>query len=361
MIPHAARGAAAMALAAGTALPIPGCEQVHEPDLVVFASADEPVARMIVDRFQAATGARVVLHLDSEATKTVGLAGRIASDAEVGRSVADVFWSSEHVVMDDLARSGALEQLGDAVPRSWPKSLVGGAGAWAGFAGRVRVVVWRTADPPEIPPSMEALGRALRPGTTLAVADPRFGTTRGHVLALAAEVAGRGGAKVWHEWCDTLAATDPLVLGGGNAAVVDAVASGEADLGLTDSDDALAAIAAGRSLSWQPIALIDGDGPCGVGSAFVIPNTVAIVRGAPHPDGAREFVRFMLSAEVEALLAASASGNRPLGGWDKVDGVMPIGQTCIAQPSMVRASLEAAGVEPLEPLLAALRGDRSGG
>jgi iron(III) transport system substrate-binding protein len=49
----------------------------------------------------------------------------------------------------------------------------------------------------------------------------------------------------------------------------------------------------------------------GMGTLF-IPNTVAIIRGCPNPDGARKLVDYLLSAEVEAKLAEGGSHQIPL-------------------------------------------------
>jgi iron(III) transport system substrate-binding protein len=57
----------------------------------------------------------------------------------------------------------------------------------------------------------------------------------------------------------------------------------------------------------------DADRPAGdkMGTLF-LPNTVAIIRGCPNPEGARMLVDYLLSAEVERRLAESASGQFPL-------------------------------------------------
>jgi iron(III) transport system substrate-binding protein len=44
----------------------------------------------------------------------------------------------------------------------------------------------------------------------------------------------------------------------------------------------------------------------------VIPNSLAILAGCPHPETARQLVDFLLSAEVEAALAKGPSGQIPL-------------------------------------------------
>ncbi len=48
-----------------------------------------------------------------------------------------------------------------------------------------------------------------------------------------------------------------------------------------------------------------------MGTLF-IPNTLALVKGAPNAGGGRRLIDFLLSAEIEAKLAANASHQIPL-------------------------------------------------
>jgi len=45
----------------------------------------------------------------------------------------------------------------------------------------------------------------------------------------------------------------------------------------------------------------------------LIPNSVALIAGAPHPDAGRKLIDYLLSAEVETRLASSRSAQIPLG------------------------------------------------
>jgi len=45
---------------------------------------------------------------------------------------------------------------------------------------------------------------------------------------------------------------------------------------------------------------------------FLIPNTVALINKAPHPDEARIFIDYLLSRDVESKLAFSESAQMPV-------------------------------------------------
>ena len=105
----------------------------------------------------------------------------------------------------------------------------------------------------------------------------------------------------------------------GNASVVRAIAQGEIDVGLTDSDDAWAAKRNGwavesvfeaRDDEIEEIrkrgAELASEGP------LLMPNTVSLVRGGPNAAGGLKLVEFLLSPNVERALAASDSRNVPV-------------------------------------------------
>lgn len=276
---------------------------------MVYVSADRAVARPILERFTEKTGIEVLPLYDSEATKTTGLANRIRRERDAPR--ADVFWSSEPFAVEQLAADGLLQPTKhpalDRHPEAWRRS----DDRWFAFAGRARVIAF---DPERLPvedrPASWADLIDPRWGGEIAMADPRFGTTRGHVGAIAV-ADGIGEDQVDFEtWLDGLRRNRVLLLPGGNAATVDAVVRGEVLLGLTDSDDVRAA--RGRGLRVEAVA--PRHSPTGVtnGGTLLVPNAVGTLSGAPRADRAAELVAYLASAEVERMLRDSPSGNYPL-------------------------------------------------
>ena len=92
---------------------------------------------------------------------------------------------------------------------------------------------------------------------------------------------------------------------GGNAAVVDQVASGEAAIGFTDADDVRAARA--RGVRAEMIHPRHHDGPGGG-----IPHAQHRGRRFARRAAAIALVEYLLSDETARRLAASVSGNVPL-------------------------------------------------
>ena len=275
-----------------------GCRQ-PDPDVVLYVSADDAIARAVVARFEEETGLSVALVGDTETQKTTGLIERLEREAESPQ--ADVFWSSEPFMISALAEKSILaDSEHENATRSWHP-----------FSGRLRVIVYDPGrvDADEIPQAWTDLGRS-RFKDRLAMADPRFGTTGGHLGALRSWWNRYAMPGYYEAWIEQLAENNMRVLPGGNAAVVQAVLDGDVDFGLTDTDDASIAIARGASLAFvAPDATrekIAGSGP------LIMPNAVALVRGAPNPEAARELIAWLLSPEVERLMAEHVSAHLPL-------------------------------------------------
>lgn len=287
--------------------------------VTVYTSVDDVLAREVLASCESRTGVRVAPVFDTEATKTTGLENRIRS--EMDRPRADIFWSSEPFAVARLSAAGALAEFSarfsGELSASWPAAYRDPNRRWLAFAARARVVAHRVGTEPIR--SVSELARADLPRgsrAALAIADPRFGTTAAHLAALrsAWSLARDRGIEVpaCEEWLEALARGGCLVLPGGNAATVDAVAAGECAYALTDTDDVLAAIARGLPLAFSmPRSL-----PVGIegGGTMLIPNTVAIVdRGPGNRDSAEAIARALISAESELLMARSPSRNLPLG------------------------------------------------
>jgi iron(III) transport system substrate-binding protein len=287
------------------------------PSVTVYTSVDDVFARPILEAFERESGIRVDAVFDVEATKTTGLYHRLLAERE--RPRADVFWNSEVARTVALERKGLLAPLEVARAEEIPARYRSGGelsdpgtaerALWAGFGLRARVIVYNTdrVAPQDAPRSIRDLADERFRGKA-AIADPLFGTTATHVGALRVRLGPEG----LERFLRALLRNEVRVVAG-NSTVRDRVASGELLVGLTDTDDANVALQKGEPLGVvfpdQEQAWPGLEGPLG---AFVIPNTVARIRGAPHPQGGKALVDFLLRASTEAALARGESAQIPV-------------------------------------------------
>lgn len=268
--------------------------------VVVYTALDEDFSRPVFELFTRETGIEVLGKFDTESTKTVGLTQAILAERE--RPRCDVFWNNEIVNTLRLEQAGLLVGYPTSAAAAFPDQYRSASGVWHGFAARARVLIVNT----------ELVAEEDRPDSILDLAGPRWqgrvgiakplaGTTASHAACLFA-AWGEERAKDFFRQLKSNAR-----IMAGNKQVAQAVARGDLAFGLTDTDDAMIELEA----LW-PVAIVYPDqGPEQLGTLF-IPNTVAVIRGAPHPKEAKQLVDFLLSPQVEEMLAEGPSAQIPL-------------------------------------------------
>lgn len=278
------------------------CKRFPGPDqrqVVLYCSVDQTVAEPIIAEFEKLTGINVLARFDTEASKTVGLVQRIR--AEAASPVADVFWSSEIFHTIRLARQSLLACYNSDQSKHWPVRFVDADARWYGFSLRVRAIGYNTVrvSSSDAPRSLEDLLESKWKGRVV-MAAPEFGTTGGDVASWFAHYGREQARKILQ-----LLKNNKIRLVDGNSTAVRMVATGRADICLTDTDDVYVA----QRNGW-PVAMnyLDqgGDG------ALAIPNTAAIIKGGPNPEEAGELMDFLLSERLEEMLARSDSRNFPI-------------------------------------------------
>jgi iron(III) transport system substrate-binding protein len=294
-------------LTAGLLIFSAGCPSGRDPApervVTIYTSHDKVFSEPVLRRFGEQTGIRVQAKYDVEATKTIGLINALREEAKSGRTRCDVLWNNEPMNTIRLRKEGLLAPYASPPAKSIPATFKDPDAHWTGFAGRVRIIIVNTDLVPadKRPTSVFDLTKPEWKGK-IGIAEPLFGTTATHVAMLWVKL----GPERAREYLRDLKANDVMICGG-NRDVARLVGSGRLAMGLTDTDDALS-----EKREGSPVAFVYPDSGEGAMGAVFLPNTVALVRGAPHPETARRLIDYLLSAETECALAASGSGQVPL-------------------------------------------------
>jgi len=317
----------ASALLAGLALVAGGCAGEDERVVVVYTAHDRTLSKPILDRFEEETGITVRTVYDAEAAKTTGLVNRIIARAD--HPDADVFCNNELVQMIRLKEMGLLSPYDSPSAARFDEPWRDPDRCWTAFAGRLRLVIINTdlIDRSALPLDLASMGDPAWRGRA-ALAIPLFGTTLTHLALVHAEI----GDERFLELCRAIKENDTL-LAPGNGPVRDLVAHGAVAWGLTDTDDAYAAMLDGAPVD----VALPGE------EAIVIPNAVAILRGAPHRAEAEALVDFLLQTETERRLATSRAAQIPLG--DGVDAASPFSHLLGDPPAPPDVANAAAGID----------------
>lgn len=318
-------------------------DQSAAPEVVVYTCLDQSFSEPILTEFERRTGIKVSPRYDAESAKTTGLVNLLITRRD--NPDCDVFWNNEIMQTHRLATMGILVPYASPNAARIPAQYRDSQSRWTGFAGRARVLIYNTqhVSPADVPTTIANLADAKWRGKA-ALARPFFGTTFTHASAL---YAAWGPARMG-KFLDGVAAND-VALCPGNASVRDMVAAGERAWGLTDTDDALEAVRAGK-----PVKAVMIDADLGL---MLIPNTVALVDKCPHGQAARKLIDYLLSADVERMLAQCPSAQIPLG-TDLADLPTPWDDLLKARRLSYDVAAMAANVEPLVNLLQEEKMDR---
>ena len=241
---------------------------------------------------------------DTESTKTVGLTQQIMAEAE--RPICDLFWNNEILNTLRLKKRGLLVPFTPPSGQAMPAAFRAQDNTWYGFAARARILLVNTdlVPPDQRPTRLEDLLDPAWRGQA-AMAKPLFGTTATHAACLFAS----WGSERARTFFQDLKANDIQILSG-NKQVAQAVGSGQAAFGLTDTDDALGEIRAGRAV----LIVYPDQQEGGLGTLF-IPNTVAVIRRRPESGG---------SCEAGRLPFQSRGRSPPGPGPERPDSAEPV-------------------------------------
>jgi len=281
---------------------LPSCKQnsgQNQKQVVLYCSVDQSIAEPIIAEFERQTDIQILARFDTEASKTVGLVQRIR--AEAASPIADVFWSSEIFHTIRLAREGLLAQYNSDQTKNWPAKFADPNGRWYGFALRGRVIAYNTerVSSKDAPHSLEDILES-KWKSRIVMATPEFGTTGGDVASWFANYGSERAKNILQ-----LLKVNKIRLVDGNSTAVRIVATGQADVCFTDTDDVYAAQRNGWPIAMNNLNQGD-DGP------LAIPNTAAVIKGCSHPEEAADLMDFLLSEQLERMLAQSDSHNSPI-------------------------------------------------
>jgi iron(III) transport system substrate-binding protein len=293
-------------------LPVAGCERKATEDpsavgaaepvkqqVVVYTAHDRSFSEPILDLFEKRTGIEVLAVYDTESTKSVGLTNRIMAERE--RPRCDVYWNNEVLNTLRLQAESLLAPSSPAHAADYPERMRDPKGEWFGFAARARILIVNTelVSEAEIPLGMADLLDPKWQGR-FGLAKPVAGTTATHVACLFQWQGADGAKQLLRDLKE-----NGVSIESGNKACAELVGAGELAVAWTDTDDAMIEIDDGN-----PVRIVYPD-QAGEGT-LLIPNTVARIAGCPHPAAADQLINFLLSPEVEGMLAQSQAAQIPL-------------------------------------------------
>ena len=285
-----------------------------EPDLVVRISLDQTFSEELIRDFEAETGLDVKAQFDIEQTKTVGHVRAIIE--EKNRPRTDVFWNNEIAQTIRLAELDLLAPYDSPSAEGIPEAFRDPERRWTGFAARARVLIVNTNMVAEEDAPQGTLDLfSDRWQGKQGIARPVTGTTLTHATALY-QVMGEEWTSKFMGDIVAANAAETLAITESNGQSMKLVVNGELAWAFTDTDDFNVA-----RMDGDPVARVYLDQEAGDGvlqkdgepiGTLLIPNTVMLLKDAPHPDAGKRFIDWVLRREIEERLARSRSAQIPV-------------------------------------------------
>lgn len=263
-------------------LTLSGCRGAAEEDqITLYSGRNQHLLGPLLAQFTAETGIRVN-------TRYGGTAELAATVLEEGRrSPADVYFAQDAGALGALSGAGYFQELPPDLLHLVPSAFRSQQGLWVGTSGRARVLLYNTerVQQHELPDDISDL-TAPEWRDRLGWA-PLNASFQAFVTALRVE----RGETAAREWLEAMARNRPRSYAR-NTAIVQAVAAGEIDAGLTNHYY-LHTMEREQGVSLQARNYIPPQG------TLINVAGVGILRTTRKPAQAEQLVRFLLSEQAQ--------------------------------------------------------------
>jgi iron(III) transport system substrate-binding protein len=276
--------------------------------LTIYSGRNEALVGGLIDQVTGATGVELEVRYGS----TAELAAQILEEGD--NSPAGLFFSQDAGALGALAKAGRLTTLPDDILGMVDERFQDADGTWIGLSGRARVLVYQPelVEEGELPESILDLPESGIGPIGVAPTNASFQT---FVTALRL-TEGEDEARAWLE---ALQATD-LIIYEGNGPIVDAVAAGEAAVGLVNHYYLYEKLAENPDLTAKNHYFVNGD----IGGLINVAG-VGILAGSGQEEQAEAVTRYLLGDEAQTYFAETtyeyplASGVSPVAELPPLD------------------------------------------
>jgi iron(III) transport system substrate-binding protein len=269
-------------------------EAPDEPEamgsITLYSGRGEDLVQPIIDAFVADTGIEVEVRYGNSSEMLLLI------QEEGANSPADVYYSQGAGFLGILsADDGLVELPADVLDRVLDDGLRSPEGDWVGLTGRARTVVYNT----------DLLTEADVPDSLLDFADPAWSGRIGwaptnasfqdHVTALRFLL----GEDATREWLEGIIANEPVSYEN-NAAILEGVANGEIEVGLTNHYYLYRFLEEDPEFPVANKFYSDGDP-----GALVNIAGAGVLATSDNQDAAVELIRYLLSVEAQQMFSSA--------------------------------------------------------
>lgn len=267
----------ALVVTAALAAPLPALA-----DITLYSGRGEALVAPIIAAFTAESG----INVNVRYAGTAELAILLQEEGEA--SPADLFWAQDAAALGAVADSFAAlpEDLVGSVPAAYRDA----GNRWVATSGRGRVLAYSTerVSAEDLPATMADMTSENWSGR-IALA-PTNGSFVAHIAAMRVTL----GDEAASEWLAGLQANSPVIVRN-NTAVLQAIADGEADIGVVNNYYLSRQLARDAEFPVnQTLFATQGD----IGNLLLVAG-IGVLGTSEQTDEAQEFIRFLLSPAAQ--------------------------------------------------------------
>ena len=255
--------------------------------LTIYSGRSKGLVEPLVTAFSEQTGIKV----DVKYGGTSQLA--IAIMEEGSNSPADLFWAQDAGALGALGNSGLLRQIPADIMDKLDASFVNSNGTWIATSGRGRVLAYSStrADAENLPKSVFDL------------TDPKYKSrvawapSNGSFQAFVSAMTEMHGVEKTREWLVAMKQNGAVAYTNNNA-ILQGIAAGEADYGITNHYYLLRSKAQDANFPVEQTYFANGD----VGNMLNVAG-VGLLASGKNTDAANAFLAFVLNNESQLYIA----------------------------------------------------------
>ncbi len=255
--------------------------------LVIYSGRSKGLVEPLVTSFSESTG----INVDVKYGGTSQLAIAILEEGD--KSPADLFWAQDAGALGALGNNGMLRQIPADIMVLLDRSFANEIGTWIATSGRGRVLAYSTdrAKEDDFPKSVFDLTASKFKGRVA------WAPSNGSFQAFVSAMTEMHGIDRTREWLVAMKANGAVAYTNNNA-ILQGIAAGEADYGITNHYYLLRSKAQDPNFPVEQTYFADGD----VGNMLNVAG-VGLLKTGKNTLAAEKFIQFILSHESQLYVA----------------------------------------------------------
>jgi iron(III) transport system substrate-binding protein len=251
-------------------------------DLVIYSGRSKSLVDPVIEKFKAETGINVEVKYGGSTQLAVALI------EEGAQTPADLFWSQDAGALGALNKASLLQELPENLVNLVPADFRNTNGTWVATTGRARVLVY----------SPERLAADAMPASVTDLTNEMYrnrvawAPTNASFQSFVSALIVQNGVDATREWLIAMRDNGAVSFANNNA-ILQGIAAGEADLGITNHYYLLRTKAENPEFPVEQTVFASGD----LGNMV---NVAGVGKLASSDNPAAEmFIEFLLSEETQ--------------------------------------------------------------